>query len=203
MTRRSAPGRRSIWLKGFDYASPGAYFVTLCMAVRQTLWGEIDGGVIQLSQFGQIAAEELVRTSALRAEVSPDEWVIMPNHLHMVVVIRLDSKRTAADAPHVEATADAPLRRPPRSLGSFVAGFKSAVTVRINMLRGTPGAPVWQRNYYEHIMRNDAELAAIRRYIRENPARWDLDRDNLNNSRRLPPPMTARDYLNEVSAPAP
>ena len=73
-----------------------------------------------------------------------------------------------------------PLRRPPRSLGSFVAGFKSIVTKRINQLRDTPGTPVWQRNYYEHIIRNERALSAIRQYIIENPQRWYLDYYNAN-----------------------
>ena len=79
---------------------------------------------------------------------------------------------------NVGAHGHAPLRRPPRSLGSFIAGFKSAVTKRINQHRGTPGAPVWQRNYYEYIIRDDRALNAIRRYIAENPMRWHLDRYN-------------------------
>lgn len=64
------------------------------------------------------------------------------------------------------------LWRPPKSLGSFIAGYKSAVTKRINEIRGTPGNPVWQRNYYERIIRNERELDAIRRYIRDNPTHW-------------------------------
>jgi hypothetical protein len=86
-------------------------------------------------------------------------------------------------------------------VGSFVAGYKSVVTTRINALRGTPGVPVWQRNYYEHIVRNDAALAAIRRYIRDNPKCWNRDRDNPHNRRRLPPPLTAHDYMAEALAP--
>jgi len=68
-----------------------------------------------------------------------------------------------------------PLRRPPKSLGAFIAGFKSVVTKRINVVRGMPGVRVWQRNYYEHIVRDEAGLARIRAYIQNNPARWALD----------------------------
>ena len=77
--------------------------------------------------------------------------------------------------PTVGAHGRAPLHRPPRSLGSFVAGYKSAATKRINVLRRTPGLSVWQRNYYEHVIRNDRDLAHIREYIAANPARWAED----------------------------
>ncbi|MEJ5240770.1 MAG: hypothetical protein WHS87_06205, partial [Anaerolineales bacterium] len=69
-----------------------------------------------------------------------------------------------------------------RSLSSFIAGFKSAVTKRINEYRGTPGAPVWQRNYYERILRDERALASVRRYIRENPRRWEADRERMGNT---------------------
>jgi hypothetical protein len=83
-------------------------------------------------------------------------------------------------------------------LGSFVAGFKSAVTARVNAWRGMPRVPVWQRNYYEHIVRDDREFAIIRRYIRNNPARWARDRDNASNIRHLPPPAMVGAYLDDV-----
>ena len=72
----------------------------------------------------------------------------------------------------------APIQRPPRSLGSFVAGFKSACTKRINTLRDMPGTPVWLRNYYERVIRNERELKAIRKYILDNPANWEKDKDH-------------------------
>ncbi len=105
-------------------------------------------------------------------ELFEDEFVVMPNHIHGIVWI----------VDPVGATGRSPLQTShgpaPRSLGAFIAGFKSAVTRRINALRGTPGAPVWQRNYYEHIIRTDRALEAIRRYIQANPHRWHLHRYN-------------------------
>ena len=75
----------------------------------------------------------------------------------------------------------APLHRPAKSLGAFIAGFKSACTKRINEIRSTPGLPVWQRNYYERIIRNETELNAIREYIISNPAKWQEDEENPNS----------------------
>ncbi|GBD05453.1 hypothetical protein HRbin20_01036 [bacterium HR20] len=86
----------------------------------------------------------------------------------------------------VGAHSRAPLHRAPRSLGSFVAGFKSATTRQINEIRQTPRAPVWQRNYYEHIIRSDDALHRIREYIVTNPMRWHLDRENPDRTGRNP-----------------
>ena len=77
------------------------------------------------------------------------------------------------------------LYRRPRSIASVVAGFKSAVTKRINEIRGTPGLPVWQRNYYEHIIRTEEELNRIRQYIIDNPVHWEEDEENLAHLKSL------------------
>ena len=98
-----------------------------------------------------------------------DVYVVMPNHIHGIVLI-LEHPDVA-----VGAHGRAPLRRSPRSLGSFIAGFKSVVTRRINQTRGTPGSPVWQRNYYEHVIRSEDELLRTRKYILNNPAHLFLN----------------------------
>ncbi len=132
-----------------------------------------------LNEWGQIVRDEWFRSAEIRAEIElfADEFVVMPNHVHGIIWIVDDVGTTN----HVGATGRSLLRpRGPaaRSLGSFIAGFKSAVTKRINARRGTPGMPVWQRNYYEHIIRNERALNAIRRYIAENSLRWHIDRHN-------------------------
>ena len=88
------------------------------------------------------------------------------------------------------------LRRVPRSLGSFIAGFKASVTSRAGRELNMTG--IWQRNYYEHIIRNERELHNIARYIRDNPLNWQLDRDNAQNIRKLSPPEQAEDYVKDV-----
>nr|BCX01830.1 MAG: hypothetical protein KatS3mg041_1876 [Bacteroidota bacterium] len=168
--------RRSIRLKRYDYAQPGGYFVTICTYERAHLFGQVVDGEMVLNAFGRIVGEEWFRSAEIRAEIElyPDEFVIMPNHIHGIVWIVETDVGAHGRAP----LHNGQLSRPPRSLGAFVAGFKSIVTKRINALRGTPGAPVWQRNYYEHIIRTEWALHAIRQYIADNPLRWHLDRYN-------------------------
>ncbi|MBL8045323.1 MAG: hypothetical protein JNL09_02220 [Anaerolineales bacterium] len=164
--------RRSLRLQNYDYAQAGAYFVTLCTHNRINLFGEIAQGEMHLSMTGQIVVEEWQRSTEIRREIELDEWVAMPNHLHGIVVI----KNTDGRDPAVGAHGRAPLlHRPPRSLGSFIAGFKSSAIKRINEIRQTPGVAVWQRNYYEHVVRDATDLHRIREYIASNVLRWQLD----------------------------
>lgn len=174
--------RRSIRLKGYDYTQPGAYFVTICAHNHDRLFGQVVNGLVELNEYGQIVAAEWQKSPAIRHELELDIFVIMPNHLHGIVHIV-----GANDPPVVKASGHSPLHgAAPKSLGAFIIGFKSAVTKQINQLRGTPGVPVWQRNYYEHIIRSDRALTAIRQYIEQNPQRWDLDRYNSAATDRDP-----------------
>ncbi|WP_373497934.1 transposase [Desulfococcus sp.] len=180
----SQRNRRSIRLQGYDYSQAGAYFVTTCTQNRECLFGHIVDGEMRLKDAGKIVADEWMKTATIRHEIELDEWVVMPNHFHGIVVIAGDPVGAHGRAPlrHIRAPLPPPdaaermLRRPPKSLGSLVAGFKSAVTIRVNELRKTPGAKLWQRNYWEHIVRNECELNRIREYIRNNPARWETDK---------------------------
>jgi REP element-mobilizing transposase RayT len=131
-----------------------------------------------LSDEGGIVEEEWLMAEMLRSEIRLDEYVIMPNHLHGIVIFIETSTHLS-----VGAHGDAPLpgyegslRRPSRTLGSLVARFKGSVTRRARMMVDDPTYIVWQRNYYEHVIRNEIELNQIRRYIVENPLRWPQDR---------------------------
>ena len=172
--------RRSIRLQGYDYSRPGAYFITICTHNRECLFGTIVDGDMVLNQFGRIVSEEWVKTGQIRDEIQLDQWVIMPNHFHGIVWIRrgddtiVDCRGTARRAPTVEQFG----KPVAGSLPTIVRAFKSAVTKQINQLRDTPGMKLWQRNYWEHIIHNDDELNRIRQYIMDNPARWEMDRDN-------------------------
>jgi putative transposase len=181
MTHDKSPHhRRSIRLKGYDYGRMGAYFITICTQDRACLFGTVVDGRMQLNECGAIVREEWFRSAQIRQEIelSAEEFVVMPNHIHGIVWI-VDSAGAGIGAPGPGgAHGRAPLHRQPRSLASFIAGFKSAVTKRINEHRDTPGASVWQRNYYEHIVRNEESLARIREYILTNPLRWHLDQEN-------------------------
>ena len=112
--------------------------------------------------------EEWLKTAELRENVEVDASMIMPNHLHGIVVIT-NGRGVLPYAP------TGTLRSPSRTIGAIVRGFKSASTKHINEMRNTPGTPVWQRSFYEHVIRNDEELKAIRQYILSNPANWTTD----------------------------
>ena len=172
--------RNSIRLRGYDYTQPGIYFVTICTYQRLCLFDQ--------PELRRIAEQQWLALTHQRPHVSLDAWIVMPNHLHGLIVIEapLDGTPATASHPVVHATnVDRPLGRlginvTPGSLGAIVRSYKSVVTRRINRLRRTPDEPVWQRGYWERIIRDEHELEATRRYIVENPIRWAEDRDNLD-----------------------
>jgi len=169
--------RRSIRLPGYDYTQPGAYFVTTCTHDGEPLFGEVIDGIMQPNRFGCILQVCWSNLPRHYPHVVLDEFVVMPTHAHMIIVLAGDP---APVAPSTECTptgdqVPAPTRH---GLPEVVRAFKTFSAQRINTLRRRPGVPVWQRNYYEHIVRNDRALKAIRKYIRDNPLRWRLDRYN-------------------------
>lgn len=163
--------RRSIRLQDYDYTLAGAYFITLVTKERKCLFGDIADGEIRLNDCGQAVQDEWEKSAQIREEIELDAFVVMPNHVHAIIIITDGSGR---------ATGRSPLQSGPakRSLGAFVGGFKSVVTKRINESRGSPGTPVWQRNYFEHVIRDGDSLNRIRQYILDNPTRWEFDREN-------------------------
>jgi putative transposase len=161
--------RRSIRLRGYDYSEAGAYFVTICSRERECLFGQITDGAVVWTPFGEgvVATWEAMPTRFPTVDL--DAWVLMPNHLHGILVLNDPTANvTAAN------TAPLPSQRP--FLGGVIAWFKYLSTKEINRLRGTPGQRVWQRNYHEHIIRNERSLEELRNYTVENPLRWELDR---------------------------
>ncbi len=165
MTREDdRPQRRSIRLAGYDYGQAGWYFITLCTHQRLCLFGEIVGGETCLNAMGQIVNEEWAYIGLLRPRVILGDYVIMPNHLHAIVVI--DDRRTSPTHPS------------PQTLGSIVRGVKGAATSRLRTACRNPDLRVWQRNYYEHVIRDDRDLQRIRTYIANNPMQWTEDENN-------------------------
>ena len=193
--------RRSIRLKGYDYTQPGAYFVTLVTQGRECLFGEIAAGEMRLNRFGQIAKREWERLSKRFPAVQIDAYVVMPNHVHGIIVIRgrgtaelltdNDSeilRRAPTWKSIAAADTDNPRRIPtnreqfgqpvPGSIPTIIRSYKSAVTYRVNLIRNSGPAQVWQLNYYDHVVRDEAELNRIRQYISNNPLQWEMDREN-------------------------
>ncbi len=185
--------RRSIRLPGYDYTSPGAYFVTLCVRDRECIFGRVAGGLMELNEWGRAAAESWLWLAEQYPYVELDEWVVMPNHMHGIIVIVNELRRGRSRTTPAQT---APKRKP---LGRLIGAFKTVSTKQINVMRNTPGEPIWQRNYYEHIVRNERALDAIRSYIAANPRRWESDRDNPRN--RQWPPSQTDDYIQDASAP--
>lgn len=168
--------RRSIRLQGYDYSQVGAYFVTIVAWQREMLFGEIVNEEMGLNDFGKIVSEKWGWLETQYEYVELGEWVVMPNHFHGILIIHDDGRGGSRPAP-------TPIKRKP--LGGLIGAFKTVSTKEINLLRNAEGQVVWQRNYYEHIIRNEPEMDRISRYIESNPSRWMDDDENPNHVRPL------------------
>ena len=206
--------RSSLRLEGYDYTLAGAYFITIITHRRECLFGEVIDGDVFLSPYGEVVKDEWLASAGIRQEIQlhEDEFVVMPNHIHGIVWIvpeedasqKVNGVRLSIGAfpKGVGATGRSPLQQkylsmsgpPPRSLGSFVAGFKSSATKHINQLCGTPGKLVWKRNYFDRVIRDEDELQYLRRYIDENPLKWELERENPDHGN---PPISSSGCPNE------
>ncbi len=188
--------RRSIRLKGYDYSSPGAYFITICTHQRECLFGDIVDGEMQLNSLGQIVQGHWSKLPKHHSHLQLDEFVVMPNHIHGILILfnenRCNQSNTvgAGLADTVLVPSDHLTPKPAPTHGQLtpefiptkragipdiIRGFKTFSARRINQKRQTTGLPVWQRNYYEHIIRNDTSLQEIQRYVQTNPTIWRQD----------------------------
>lgn len=156
--------RHSIRLPGYDYGQAGAYFVTLATQGRECLF---DDAVLR-----GVAESFWLRLPKHFPHVSLDAWVVMPNHLHGILII---NQARLSPNPPANLPPMPPDGAPAGSLGAIIGAYKSATTQRMNRIRGVTGRQIWQRNYYEGIIRSDAELDAIRKYIHDNPLNWPHD----------------------------
>lgn len=180
--------RRSIRLKGYDYSQPGAYYVTIVTWHREFLFGEVVNGEMRLSKFGLVAKQQLEKLSKRFPNIEFGAFVIMPNHIHVIIFITDGSRGTAESSsdfdgePSRRAPTPERYQRPVKgSIPTIIRSYKSAVAYRINLMRRTEGVPVWQRNYYEHIIRNEQDLQNKTDYIEANPMLWDEDDENPIN----------------------
>ena len=152
--------RRSIRLPGYDYSQPGAYFVTICTYNRELS--------LQVEQVKEAARSVWNSLPARFPDVVLDEFVIMPNHIHGIIILA----PTAGTPLDTGAASSAP------TLGQIVRAFKSLSAIEANRILGWSERPFWQRNYYEHIIRDEGELNITRQYIRDNPLKWEQDPDS-------------------------
>lgn len=179
--------RRSIRLPEYDYASRGAYFVTVVSHKRMDIFGEIQAEMIILSLIGNIVDECWHAIPNHFPKVNVDQFVVMPNHVHGILIISADVT--------VGATHESPLRQkpllqqkqsqqqkrakgpPPGSLGAIIGLFKSSVTKRVHQIGISSPEQIWQRNYYEHIIRDEQDYQKICEYILSNPSNWEIDKE--------------------------
>jgi putative transposase len=185
-------------MKGYDYTGDGAYFITICTHGRIHVFGTIVNGEMRFNEYGREVANCWLWLAERYPYVHLDEWVVMPDHMHAIVVITDDHRagtgsnvpcsygvrrggsRTAPTGPvgrpdvSVDGAGIVPTKRKP--LGRLIGAFKTVSTRRVNDIRSTPGAKLWQRNYYEHIVRDARSLRYIREYIDSNPSREGTQR---------------------------
>ena len=174
--------RHSIRLKVYDYSQTGAYFVTICTQDRKYLFGDIVGGEMRLNDAGRMVNRIWNDLPVKYPGIEIDDFIVMPNHVHGIIVIH---------SVHVGAIHELPLRdettnqdqkhRRQMLVPKIIGRFKMCTAKQINIDRDTQGTPVWQRNYYEHVIRDEDDLTRIWQYIIDNPIKWAEDEDNPVN----------------------
>ncbi len=160
--------RRTVRLKGHDYAGIGLYFVTICASRTGNVFGLIREGQLLANSHGKIAIDAWEETANLRPEVQFDSCCLMPDHFHALIWIEGHKQKDLPSFGH----------RTPRSLGALIGGWKGACSRGVEQMRrerNWPSISLWQRNYYDHIVRDEREMELIRRYISNNPLVWDKD----------------------------
>jgi REP element-mobilizing transposase RayT len=170
--------RRSIRLYGYDYSQPGNYFVTICTYQKGNLLGTIVGGKPVLSAAGEAVRSCWFDLAQRFPFVELVEFIAMPNHIHAILGLRRPSRATPRGAASSAPIAEEPLLRYP-SVGEILRAFKSISAITVNRIRGRRSEHVWQRNFYEHIIRSPKEFEQIQKYIHENPMNWDRDPENI------------------------
>ncbi|MGV8059749.1 MAG: transposase [Smithellaceae bacterium] len=167
--------RRSIRLRDYDYSQAGAYFVTICVLRRECLFGEIIDGEMIMNEMGRIVLAVWTDLPNHYKHIILDEYMVMPNHVHGIINIVGAGLKPALTKP-------APTEKQ-QGLPEIIRGFKTFSSRRINVFCNKPGCSVWQRNYYERVIRNENELFLAREYVVHNPLKWELDKENPINCR--------------------
>ncbi len=178
--------RKSIRLQNYDYSQAGAYFITICTQNKQCLFGDIVDDEMQLNDVGRIIQSIWNEISIYYPQVELDEFVIMPNHVHGIINIRsstlgagrklapafstLPSSMSVASSVPAEFSSIAP------TIGSIMRRFKSMSAIVVNKSLGRSSQPLWQRNYWERVVRDEKELHGMQEYIVNNPRQWKLDK---------------------------
>jgi len=170
------PRFKRIRLPQHDYTGAGAYFVTLCAHERKCIFGAILSGEVVVNDIGRIVEREWLRSAEIRKEILLDTYVVMPNHLHGIVVFPEGREERAGCRPALRGSRE----HATRSLSTFIGQFKAVTTTAIRRFAQQPGMQVWQMRFYDRVIRNETELNRTREYILNNPAQWELDEENPN-----------------------
>lgn len=199
---RDGSKRRSTRLRGYDYSTPGAYFITTCSHNRLLLFGRIVNSKVEANRLGAVVEDCWAELPDHYDNIALDAFILMPNHIHGVIIIKDTPTvvgaglqhaaeamaRSAEDTSTVVGAGLQPAL--PAAVGSrrhsvpeIVRAFKTFSARRINEMRASTGTPVWQRGFYDHIIRSESELDRVRIYIMDNPRRWSEDADNPANWR--------------------
>ena len=181
--QKNHPQRQSIRLQEFDYAQSGAYFVTVVCHKRMNLFGEISDGELNLNRAGEIVEQTWLEIPKHFPNVNSDIFVIMPNHVHGIIEIVNDIPVRARHASPQRFNNEKPQSKrhngvKPQSVGAIIGSFKSAVTKKLHGTKIINKEKIWQRNYYEHVIRDEDDYQQIADYIETNPLNWEYDRDN-------------------------
>ncbi len=168
--------RRSIRLPNYDYTHPGEYFVTICTHQRQCLFGDITHGTLQLTPAGEQVKALWLRLPLHFFNLQLDEFVVMPNHIHGILQLA-DQPTSQNPTTQIQE----PVGTQSGSIGAIIQNFKSVSSRRLRRYGDLAGKPIWQRNYYEHIVRNPEDLARIQTYIQTNPLSWQDDQLHPNH----------------------
>ncbi len=178
--RRAHHHRRSIRLKGADYSRPGLYFVTICTVSRRCLLGNMESNLIVLSRIGEIARRCWIEIPSHFPQVDLHAFVVMPNHLHGILAITVGARYNVPLRSENALSIQAEHFGKPTtgSLPTIIRTYKAAVSREIGARFGDRYSSVWQRNYYERVLRDGKEFSDAARYILENPSKWEFDREN-------------------------
>ena len=176
--------RRSLRLKGYDYTHMGAYFVTIVTQGRSCLFGEVVGKEMRLNEAGEMMGGIWEALPQRFPVIEIDMFVVMPNHLHGIIVINQPNRATTRVAPTEAMDGEVEILTTKQSaLGDVTGAYKSLTTVEyvrgVKMMKWAMfSGRLWQRNYYEHVVRHDESLRDLQQYILDNPAQWAFDKEN-------------------------
>ena len=167
--------RKVIRLREYDYSQAGGYFITICTYNREYLFGQVVNYQMMLNKTGETVKRWWLKLEDKFINVKLDNYVVMPNHIHGIIVV---IEKDKVGAIHELPLQSGMMLRRQMLIPKTIGYFKMNSAKYINRLRDAMGYPLWQRNYYEHVIRNENELDRITEYIQNNPLKWDLDREN-------------------------